>query len=72
MCLSQSYAEEGADAPFGIVQGEILLVTDVGEVENHRQTEELVAPVVYDGTSPGNDHLRKMVVKGYAGVTESH
>ena len=67
-----SKAEECADAPFSVVQGETLLMADVGEVVNHRDAEELVAPLSDDGTTPSDDDLREVVVKGYAGVAESH
>ena len=71
-CLTQPNAEECADAPLNVVQGEALLVAVIGEVEYHRETEELVAPLAYDSTAPCDDDLGKVVVKGYAGVTESH
>ena len=47
-------------------------MADVGEIEYHRHAEELVAPLADDGTTPSDDDLGEVVVKGYAGVTESH
>ena len=30
-------AEEGADAPFDVMDGKVVLMADVGKVEHHRQ-----------------------------------
>ena len=58
--------------PLNIVYGETFLVTDVGEIEHHRETQKLVSPMANDGTAPGNDDLGEVVLKGHAGVAESH
>ena len=58
--------------PLDVVDGEALLMADVGEIKQHRHTEELVAPLADDGTAPGDDDLGEVVVKGYSGVAESH
>lgn len=54
------------------MDSETLLVADVGKIEDHRHAEELVAPLADDGTSPGDDGLGEVVVKGHAGVAERH
>jgi len=58
--------------PFDVVQAKTLLVAGVGKIEYHRHTEELVAPLANDGTTPCDYDLGEVVVKGYARVTESH
>ena len=44
----------------------------VGEVEHHRQTQELVPPLPHHGTTTGNDDFREMVVQGHAVVADGH
>ena len=66
----QAQAEKGADAPFAIMHGEALHMTDVREVEYHRQTEELVIPQSHNRATTGNDDLREMIVKRYADIAE--
>ena len=58
--------------PLDVMDGEALLMTNVGEIEYHRHTDELVVPLVYGGTAPSDDDFGEMVVKGHAGVAESH
>ena len=58
--------------PLDVMDGEALLMADIGEMEYHRHAEELVAPLVYGSTAPGDDDLGEVVVKGHAGVAESH
>ncbi len=65
-------AEGGADKPLDVMNAERFLVADVGKIENHRHADELVAPMVNDGSTTGNDDLGEVVVKGHAGVTEGH
>ena len=65
-------SEEGAEAPLCIMYGKALLVADVGEIVNHRGTEEHVVPVADNSATPGDDDLGEVVVKGYARVAESH
>ena len=45
LSFTQPQAEECADAPFDVMQGEALLVAGVGEIEYHRHAKELIAPV---------------------------
>jgi len=47
-------------------------MTDVGEVEHRRQTEELVAPLSYDSATTGNDDLWEMIVKRYVVIAKGH
>ena len=70
--VSQPQAEEGADTPFDVVQREALFVAVVGEIEYHRHTDELVAPLVNNGTTPSDDNFWEVVMKGNTCVTESH
>ena len=65
-------AEGGADKPLDVMNAERLLVADVGEIEEHGHADELVAPMVNDGSATGDDDLGEMVVKGHAGVAEGH
>ncbi len=58
----QSQPEEGADAPLGVMYGEGLFVSDVGEIEYARDADELVAPLPDDGTASGDDDLGEVVV----------
>ena len=52
--------------------GEAFLVADVGEVEYHRQTNELIAPLANDSSTTGDDDLGEVVMKRYAVVAEGH
>ena len=70
-CL-QSQAEEGADAPFGVVHSEIILIADVGEVIYRRQTDEFVAPLIDNGSATGDDDLWELVVQGHTVVVHRH
>ena len=65
-------AEGGADKPLDVMNAERFLVADVGKIENHRHADELVAPMVNDGSATGNDDRGEVVVKGHAGVAEGH
>ena len=65
-------AEGGADKPLDVMNAERFLVADVGEIEEHGHADELVAPMVNDGSATGNDDLGEVVVKGHAGVAEGH
>ena len=47
-------------------------MADVGEIEYHRDAEELVAPLVDDGSAPGDDDLGEVVVKGHLRVAKRH
>ena len=66
------HPEEGSDAPLDVLDGEVILIADVGEIEHHREAEEFVAPLMNDSTAPGDDYLREMIVKGHFVVAESH
>ena len=70
--LLKPQAEEGTDVPLNVMDGELILAADVGKIEHHRRTEELVVPLTDDRTAPCNNNLGEVVVKGYAGVAESH
>ena len=60
----QAQAEEGAEAPFDVVDLEVFPVADIGEVEHHRHAEELVALLAQDGSATGDDDLGEMIVEG--------
>lgn len=61
--LLQPDAEVHADEPFHVVDGQFLLVADVGEVEHHGESGELVASYLFDHrAAPCDDDLREVVV----------
>ena len=66
----QAQAEEGAEAPFGVVHLEAFLVADIGEIVHHRHTEELVAYLPQDGSATGDDDFGEMIVKGDTGAAK--
>ena len=70
--LLKPHPEEGSDAPLDILNGEVILITDVGEIEYHREAEKFVAPLMNDCTAPSDDDLREMVVERHFGIAESH
>ena len=70
--FTQPQAEEGADAPFDVVQCKALLVAIVGEIEYHRHAEISISPLANDGSTTCDDDLGKMIVQGYAVVAEGH
>ena len=47
-------------------------MTDVGEVEYHRQAQEFIAPLMHDSSTASDDDLGEVIVQGNAVVTESH
>ena len=47
-------------------------MADVGEVENHRQPEELASPLIDSGTATGDNDLGEVVFQGNLRVTKSH
>jgi len=68
----QAESEEGTDAPLDVMHGEVVLVADVGEIEHHRQSEELVAPLVYHRSTTSDDGFGEVVVQWDTGVAEGH
>ena len=66
------HPEEGSDAPLDVLDGEVILIADIGEIKYHRETEKFVAPLMNNSTAPGDDDLREMIVKGHFVVAESH
>ena len=52
--------------------GQVVLMADVGEVERHGQSAELVAPLVDDGPATSDDDLGEVVVQGYVVVAKGH
>lgn len=61
--LLQPDAEVHADEPFHVVDGQLLLVAYVGEVEHHGEAGELVASYLFDHrAAPCDDDLREVVV----------
>ena len=54
------------------MNGEPLLVADVGEVEHHGQPQELVAPLVDGGTPSGDDGFREVVAHRHTLLIEGY
>jgi len=57
---------------FYIMDGEVVLVADVGEVEDHAQTVELLACLADNGITASNDDLREMIAQGHVVVAKAH
>lgn len=70
LCTSFSFlypqTKECTDTPFGVINREFLLITNVGVVVHHRSPQELVAPMVQHSPSACNDDFGEVVVHGHA------
>ena len=60
----QPEAYEGTGKPLGVMDGEVLLMTDISEVVNARYAEELVAPLFDYSTATGDDKFREVIMQG--------
>ena len=51
---------------------EFLFVSNVGEVKDHRDSAELVAPLVHDGSSSRDDGLGEVIVEWHPVFSDGH
>ena len=70
--LRKPQAEERSYAPFDVVHGKAFLVADVGEIIYHRQPQKFVAPLIYCGSTTGDDNFWEVVFQRNLRVVEGH